>query len=374
MVRLPDRIILEPKPVVGWVLPMAIGLDRAHGGGYLRYLATASSLKRQASFTALAVLDERGPDYLASHFRAAGLTEGFLGSDSSAQVAHVLITARAQDICKAEALFGADSSVSMSLLHRIGSGPLSPSAYHSLIELMRNPKHRERAQNFSRDCSVSEIGIEAGLRLPLPLVRHEIISRINSSDKIDELITAYDLIFPLLSEAIQSEVWQSLKTFRPERSLKRWLERVIDKIPRFPICGPVRDDAETTLLSSPSAMRQAGPRLQNCLSTKVNDSLLQRCIFYFWHEPECVVELQCLSQGYFLIRGVHAKGNGTVDADALKQIRAKFESSGTVLVGAESAQAKEINRCAKLLGAWDQALPDFDDDEFIDLLDVEDAA
>jgi hypothetical protein len=242
MPRLPNRIILEPKPVTGPLLAIALGLDRSYPG-YLRYLTTASSLKRQTNFIALTILKERGPDYLASHFRAAGLIDDLSGSDPSAQIARVLIAARAQDICKSEALFGTDSSASFNLLHRIGNDPLPPSAYQSLIELMRNPKHRERARNFSQECPVFEASIDAALRLPLPLVRKEIICRLQSTERIDELIVAFDLIFSLLPETTHPEVRQSLESLLPERSLKRWLEKAIAKIPRFPIYGPVNDDA-----------------------------------------------------------------------------------------------------------------------------------
>ncbi|MBL0403792.1 hypothetical protein JKG68_07440 [Microvirga aerilata] len=368
-----DKITLRPNPVTGPLLVTVLGLDRSYPG-YLRYLTTASSLKRQTNFIALAILDERGSDYLASHFRAAGLTEGFSGSDSSAQVARVLITARAQDICRSEALFGANSCASGGVLHRIGNDPLSPSAYHSLIQLMRNTQHRDRARVLSQGCSVSDFTVAAALRLPLPLVRQEIISRVHAAERIDELIVAFNLMFPLVPEAAMPEVWQSLESLPPGRSLKRWLERVIDKVPRFPISGPVSDDGETTFLSSPRAMREAGLRLQNCLGTRINDSLLQRCIFYFWHDPEAIVELQCLSKGYFLVRGVHGKANGALDGDVLRKIRAKFEATGKVLVGAESAHAKEINRCSKLLDVWNRELPDLHDDEIMDLMEVEDAA
>jgi hypothetical protein len=187
---------------------------------------------------------------------------------------------------------------------------------------------------------------------------------------------AYNLIFPLLPEAMHPEVWQCLAALTPGTSLKRWLARIIEKVPTYPIRGPVSDDAEITLLSSPKAMRDAGLRLQNCLGTLIAQPLLQRSIYYLWNspEPEVAIELQCLSDGFFLLKGVHAKGNGAVDVEVLKRVRAKFQAAGKVLVGAESAQAKEINRCAKLLNVWDQALPDFDDDEIIDLLDVGDAA
>ena len=60
MTRLPDRIILEPKPVTGPLLAIALGLDRSYPG-YLRYLTTASPLKRQTNFIALTILKDADP-------------------------------------------------------------------------------------------------------------------------------------------------------------------------------------------------------------------------------------------------------------------------------------------------------------------------
>jgi hypothetical protein len=59
MPRLSDKIVLKPKPVTGPLLAIALGLDRVHPG-YLRYLTTASALKRQTNFVALSILDEMG--------------------------------------------------------------------------------------------------------------------------------------------------------------------------------------------------------------------------------------------------------------------------------------------------------------------------
>jgi hypothetical protein len=373
MVRLPDRIILKPKPVVGDVLPLALSFDRIHPG-YLRYLTTASALKRQCNFISLSLLDEHGPEFVASHFRAAGLIENCSSLDPAAQVARALIMRRAADIIQTACIFGSASSTALRVLHRIGDEPLSRSGYRALIDLMSDPQHRARAQSFGQECPVTETSLQAALKLPIPLVRTEILTRLKSVEQIDELSAAFDLIFPLLPEEAQASAWQSLSSLQSTASLKAWLRRLVEKVPKYPVSGPLSDDAETMLLSSPQMMADTGRRLKNCLATLVVQPLLSRYVYYLWCNPSAVIELRCLSQGFFVLKSVHTTGHETVDAATMMQIRDKFERTGKVLVGAECAEATKANRAAKLLDVWTRGLPDFDDDEIIDLFNLEDAA
>src|SRR5687768_1569957 len=119
-----------PQPVTGWPLPVAIRLDRAWPG-YLSYLCSCSSLKRQTNFAALSVLDGRSLDDLATRFKSAGLMESTSGTEPLGQVARVLITAQAQAI--GDALVGAPSSRLLSLLRLIGNGPVLKESYVKLI-------------------------------------------------------------------------------------------------------------------------------------------------------------------------------------------------------------------------------------------------
>jgi hypothetical protein len=368
----PDKITLRPNPVTGPLLVSCLLLDRAHPG-YLRYVTTASTLKRQVNFVALMVLEQNGPDYLASHFRAAGLFEDANTSDCLAQIAHVLIIARAQDICGCDVLFGTASSTALRVLHRIGNEPLSRIGYRTLIDLMCNSEYQERGRIFSQECPVSESTLQAALRLPISLVRPEVMTRLNSVEQIDQLSAAFNLIFPLLPEGIHQEVWQSLETLRPTTSLRKWLQRMVEKINAYPISGPLSDDAETTFLNSPRAMADTGRRLQNCLGTLISQPLLSRYVYYLWSKPEAVIELRCLSRGFFVLEGVHTTGHGAVDAGTLIRIRQKFESTGRVLVGAEYAEARKANKGAKLLDVWRGGLPNLDEEDVIALMDFEEA-
>jgi hypothetical protein len=208
----------------------------------------------------------------------------------------------------------------------------------------------------------------------MPLVRPEILTRLKSVEQIDQLSAAFDLLFPLLPEEARASAWQSLASLQPTASLKAWLRRLVEKIPRYPISGPLKDDDEAMLLSSPRMMADTGRRLQNCLATLISQPLLNRYVYYLWSKPEAVIELRCLSGGFFILKGVHTTGHGTVDAEAMMRIRVKFEATGKVLVGAEYAEARKANRAAKLLDVWTRGLPDLDDDDVIDLVNIEDAA
>jgi hypothetical protein len=319
---------------------------------------------------ALSVIEDKGADHLAGHFTAAGLTKDYASHDPLWQIAHVLITARAQDICECEALFGRESSASVRLLHRMGNIPLSQSAYRTLIDLMSRTEHRDRARLLKQGSSISEVNIEAAFRLPAPLLRREIITRLHSVEQVEQLRTALDVILSLLPQAAHREVWQSLACLSPSTSLRTWLIRLIDKVPSFPIASPLSDDAEVTFLSSPNAIRNCSARFSNCLTTKIPHAFLGRVAYYEWHSPGAVIELKSLSRGHWLISGIYGVKNRKVDTSTLRSIRAKFEEAG-VLVPAQFSELREINRCASLFGVHDWNTSDFDDEEY-DLARLED--
>jgi hypothetical protein len=152
-----DSIPPEPKPVAGWPLALALRLDLACPA-YLRCLCTGSTLKRQANFIAMTVLEEKGSDHLISCFETGGIAKCHRGSDPLTEIARVLMTARAQAIY--EALFGQASSSFVRLTHRIGNGPLSPSAYRKLIDLMYRSEYRHRARLLTQGCPISQVSIE----------------------------------------------------------------------------------------------------------------------------------------------------------------------------------------------------------------------
>lgn len=364
-------LTLNPQPVTGWPLPVAIRLDRA-APGYLSYLLTSGTLKRQSNFLAMSVLEDKGEEFLANTFNTTGLATGCLNSTPLAQIVHVFINARAEAIW--EAICGQEPAASVRLLHRIGNGPLSRPVYRGLIALMSRPELRDRGSLLSHDFSISEIAIEAALSMPTDWMRPELISRIQSASELSQLRCALDLVMSLVPTERHDEIWQSLENLSPATPLGMWLVRLLERVPSFPVVGPLPDDEEVRLLDSPEKLKEAGSRFRNCLKSKIPVVALSRAVFYEVLSSPHIVELQVLSRQHYLFRAVYAPKGQSVTADMLRTISAKFEKAGT-LVPAQFAEFRQINQCASLLSVYEYGNPDpGDDDNILDLSILEDIA
>jgi hypothetical protein len=364
-------LALNPQPVSGWVLPVALRFDRA-APGYLAYLLTSGTLRRQNSFLAMSVVEDKGEEFLATAFDAAGLANGCLSSNPLIQIAHCLINARAEAIWKA--ICSPEAAASVHLLHRVGNGPLSRPAYRGLIALMSRSELRDRGSLLSHDFPISEITIEAALSMPTDWMRPELISRIQSASQLSQLRCALDLVMSLIPHDRHVEVCQSLENLSPATPLGMWLVRLLERVPSFPVVGPLPDDEEVRLLNSPEALKEAGSRFRNCLKSKIPLVALGRVVYYEWLHSPHIVELQVLSRQQHLFIAVYAPKGQSVTADTLRTISAKFEKAGA-LVPAQFAEFRQINQCASLLGVYDWGNPDADeDDDIIDIAILEDAA
>jgi hypothetical protein len=210
--------------------------------------------------------------------------------------------------------------------------------------------------------------------VPPSLLRQEFICGLHSVEQIEQVRAALDLILALLPEPAHGELWQSLSSMSLSRSraLSKWLRRMIDKVPSFSMTPPMKDDSDVTFLSSPAAMHDCARRFSNCLKAKVPLVALQRNAYYEWHSPGAIIELKSLSRDFWLVDGIHGVRNGPVDAVTLQAIRAKLEVAG-ILVPAQFAHARHINRCASLLGVYDFGGPDLGEEDF-DLAQLEEVS
>src|SRR5688500_2734429 len=128
----------RPRPIDGWALSGLIELDEARPGT-LRFLLSASALRRQAFFITSSLL-RNGVDEVASRLRP--LCADQPQPSPLAEVASVLATCRVRDIVRA--LYG-DVEGLVGALGRLGHDPLHPLAYRSLVSLLSDPQHRARA-------------------------------------------------------------------------------------------------------------------------------------------------------------------------------------------------------------------------------------
>jgi hypothetical protein len=313
-----------PAPISGWPLPIALRLDQARPG-YLAYLCRGSVLKRQANFMAMSLMQD-GAESVAASFVKSGLVDCDKSPDILSQVAQALVSLRATDICRALA----GDRLSIRLLQRIGDQPLARSAYSGLITLFTHPDNEKRADLLRRDCSISGASIQAALHLPEPLIRPQILSKLFTPESVEQLAATMDLILALVPRHLHAEIWQSVDHLGPRTRLSEWLCRLLDKATSLPISRALKDDDDIRLLNSPKALRECGQRFGNCLGTKVAEVALQRTVFYIWRD-EAIVELQALSQGQFLLKGIFGRNNGSVAKGVMRSIRLKFEAGGVLL-------------------------------------------
>jgi hypothetical protein len=358
--------------VKGWVLPVAIRIDCA-SAGYLRYLCSASALKRQTAFLTFAVLEKHSPEYVALRFRQAELPDCEPHLDAIVQIGNVLRTARARDICRA--LFGDTSSTLVSLLSRASHDAFPQHVYGHLIDLACRPEHRDRVELLRSGDKITKENVEVVLRLSPALLCREALVRLYSQKQADQLIAALELIRALHPTLADADILWSLRALSGATSLGNWAARWIDKAERFLITPPLLDDQDVTFLASPKAMREAGQgTFRNCLATKTLAVALGRAAYFAWRS-DAVVELEALSRGW-VMSGIHGPRNSRVDRALMRTIRTKFEAAG-VLVPARYAQAAAVNRCARLLPIYDFGCPDLgdeDDAEEIDLNELRDVA
>jgi hypothetical protein len=319
----------------------------------------------------MSVLEDKGEEFLAASFEAAGLASDCPSSNALVKIAYVLINSRAEMIW--EAICGPEPAASVRLLHRIGNGPLSRAAYRGLIVLMSRPELRDRGSLLTHDFPITDISVEAALSLPTDWMRPEIITRIQSASQLSQLRCALDLVMSLMPQDRHGEIFQSLENLSPATPLGSWLVRLLERAPKFPVVGPLPDDDEVRLLNSPEALKEAGSRYRNCLKSKIPVVALGRVVYYEWLSTPHIVELQVLSRQQYLFKAIYGLRNHSVTADTLRTISAKFQAAG-VLVPAQFAEFRRINECCSLLGVYEYGNPDLDDEgEVFDLASLEDA-
>ncbi len=144
MEQFPARRTFEPREYGGRTLEVAAHLDAACPG-FLLSTIYASSLKRQALFSAFAAIDLCATEVFASRLEATA-PDIFMGLDhlcSSARIARSLVSLRAKRII--EATFGECPPGLLGAFARLGSAPLDPKVYGVLFDVFSDPRHRHRA-------------------------------------------------------------------------------------------------------------------------------------------------------------------------------------------------------------------------------------
>lgn len=173
---------LAPRPIPrGWALDPILRLDEAHAG-FLRFLHSASVLRRQGVFLALTQLNWDRVDEFASWIARSRERQDWRKADPLAVIASGLTSMRVREIV--HAIFGAIPPGLLGALSRCGDEPLDVFSYTLLHAICDDPKNRSRRALLQKAPKIDDNMIDVVWRLPKALPTPDVLTQIKTSATI----------------------------------------------------------------------------------------------------------------------------------------------------------------------------------------------
>ncbi len=337
---------MKPRAFNGWALSILISYDEIHPG-ILRFAMAAGPLRRQATFLVLSSCHHEGPEGIASRLGSLIPHAGTADADPRARVAQVLMTRqiRVRDLVRVaygplEGLVG--------VLGRLGTSPLHPATYRTIVSILSQPEHRVRAKILRQMDKVAPSMPAVLLALKPPFVLTNLVEGLRSVEQVADFKTTIDLILSLVPQVTELELAKSLADVKPEK-LDDWAMRWLDKAGLFPVSPPICDNGDFAVLGSAQAMQEAAARFNNCLATKIRFCVVGRQAYVEYLPEPAIIEVLSLSPNHWLLTGIYGPNNRPIDTATAHTIHRKLEAAG-ILSPARVAQAKPYNAVARLLG------------------------
>jgi hypothetical protein len=338
---------LTPRPIPpGWALDAVLRLDEAHAG-FLRFLHTASTLRRQGVYLALTRLDWDRADEFASWLRRSRPQSDNTHSSSLAVIASGLMRFRVRDIVTS--VFGATPPGLLGSLAKCGDNPLDEFHYMLLHAMHDDPKNRARANLLRHAIEIDDDAIEVVWRLPPPLLRPEVLAQINRPEHIEQYAPALHLIRRLHPAITDEDLAVSFSQMPLGSGLAnwvmRWLERAECLAPSLPYAG----DEMLRPIVSAADMREVARRYHNCLRSRIGAVALGRVVYYeHVGTPGAVVEVAALSDGHWVLEGVYGPKNNRPAVNIVSSVRKTLENEGVLLAAADE-QPPHVQSVAEML-------------------------
>jgi hypothetical protein len=324
-----------------------VACDECYPGVLRRYL-TASHLRRQGIALILSRLDPQRPHDLAERLHSLAEAHKWESRPPLEFVSHIMLHRRVQDIVRA--LFP-DAQGLTGILGKLGSDPLSMRDYQTLIELLTRPEHRARAVVLRHLPKIPENAIQSIQVLPAHYVCLALLNRIRSLEQAFDFARSVELIKRVNPSVMDDDLRISLEASRPGTSLRTWIRRWLEKATEFWVPPPTVDETDMIVLRSAAAMRDAAKRFQNCLEGKIAECSLGRMIYIENRSPACLIEIECLSNGW-AYKAVHGERNTSVEPATTRLVLQKLNAAG-VQIPARHWQAVRYNRVARLARVLD---------------------
>jgi hypothetical protein len=343
---------IRPRSFSGWSLSPAVELDAACPS-LLSFVFCAAALKRQAIFSALAILIQEGHETLATRLGLLVPAYDQIHQTSYEQIARALMAARAREIV--QAVFGEVPDGFLGVLTRIGDEPLrKPSLYFILFEIFSDPEHRVRRNVLrQRSGSITATHIEVISRLDPTLVHPNVLKRLYGASQADDANAALALIRSTVSSATDEAIRQSIEHMGEKTDLGTLFNRWLEKVDQPPVRLPIpEDDPDLAVLTSGEAMTSLGRRFRNCASSRIIYLAQGAQVLLEWrHPPGLVAQCHRLTNGMWVLTEVYAKSNGRVDPVAAAALREKLAALGIPALCSEEAHPR-TRGILDLLGHW----------------------
>jgi hypothetical protein len=338
---------LQPRPVSGWPLRTLCDLDTA-SPHFLGHVLTASALKRQSVFAAVAEM-EHNAQALAG---ALGAASGIQCRDPLAQAAHSLVLLKPAQVVRA--IYGGLPDALLGTLKRVGPNPFNRSGlYRDLFHLFAQPEEQERA-DLIRQASgkVTEERLEVALALDPALLHQRAFEHVSDPIEAEKVNAAVRLIQATVSSATTSELRRSVTVLPQGVELSVWAASWLRKLDRPLAAPPIPSDPDLTVLGV-SDLRAGSMRLRNCLRERILHVACGRdCYVISTESPDAVAELRRTSDGRWVLFDIWGPGNERPDQRVADEMRRKLKAAGVVSLAAALPEA-DLEPLAEFFSAFD---------------------
>jgi hypothetical protein len=343
------KLTARPVPP-GWALDLILRLDEAQSG-FLRFLHTASDLRRQCVYFSLTQLDWDRPDVVAGWVKRAREETNNKHDAPFSVIASGLMHMRVRDIV--HGIFGATPNGLVGALSRCGHAPLDDINYLLLRAIYDDPKNTARAALLRTVSEISDETLEVVWRLPPALLRKEVLNQIKTAADIEQYFPALKLIERLHPTITEEDLAFSFSQMPKRASIGSWVRRWIEKAEFLPLSLPFAGDETLRPLVSGTDIKAVAHRYQNCLRHRIGDVALGRACYYE-HAEGAIAELKAMSDGHWLLDGIYGPKNEHASPSIVCSVRNKLESAG-VLVPVANVQGADHVAIANLLGLYEFA-------------------
>lgn len=332
---LSDRPSRLPISFTGWALK-ALLFDAE----LLRFVMTASALRRQAIFMILAIADLA--DFVR-RCRATCPSEDWRGDDDN-DLALALRKWRVQRllslVCDGYIPHGLTG-----VLGRAGHAPLMRRSYLLMLDLLAAGDERAKILIGAR--TISDLKIVAASKLDLALCQPGVLDRIALRQTVDG-INAVAVLARELADADDQALADSVSPTPTNWS--RWATLWAEKVRRFPAMSVVPDGF--VALNSAASMKDAAGRFGNCLASRIPQAVVGRRAYLEYGPGQAIIELEALSGAGWLLSGIHGPNNDALDPMTFTEIVTKLRRAG-VLIPSRIDENHERRAAARILDAFD---------------------